>query len=544
VITKLARLGFGVAALALVTNSFALAETSATPATTTTTVAQASPSPKPSADPFTYRGYVRAYDFTRQNAYSGLGSKPNQSTFSSAVSLHGDYSFIGSGFDIGATYLYGTPFGACSDPASHFPQANSNTCAGAGFSGTGGNSKVYQDDTIPGFSLSTLYEAYAHYSGNGLNIIGGNLVGDQVWAPASDSRLKPAAYTGAEGSYTFQNTWTVAVGDYWQWECRTCSAFDKYTLLTDGNLYPYSGANALQSWNYDPAQAGVPNNGVLFGRVGYKGPTTLPLTVNVSYYAFDKIANLLWIDASLPFSGKLKPFVKAQFGSEGNATNYSLDGVNTGILGAISNTTFGMQAGFNPWHSLQLVAGFDSMPWKTATLTAAQAAGIITCSNSTHQVTAVSKYKVNLPYFLPTSGPAQCTKLADGSIDLYYGGLASPYTDSYATDPLFTTSLTRGMVDQRAAGNSYKVAAIFTSDDKQFVGSISQAWYDYNNAGYALGANETDLDMQYFFKKIPKAGPYKGFSFRYRYGSRSYPVYTSTQGGLFKYNRFQAEYDF
>lgn len=542
-ITKLARLGFGVAALALVTNSFALAETSATPATTTTTVAQAAPTPKPTVDPFTYRGYVRAYDFTRENAYSGLGSKPNQASFSSAVSLHGDYTFTDSGFDIGASYLYGTPFGACATSASHFPQNNSNTCTGAGFNGEGGNSKVYQDDTLPGFALSTLYEAYAQYKANGLFIKGGNLVGDQVWAPASDSRLKPVAYTGVEGSYTFEKTWTVAAGDYWQWECRTCSAFDKYTLLTDGNLYPYSGATALQSWNYNPTQNGVPNNGVWFGRIGYTGPADFPLTANVSYYAFDKIANLLWIDASLPFAGKYKPFVKAQFGDEANATNYSLNGVNTGILGTISSTVFGMQAGFNPYHSVTLTAGFDYIPWKITTLSPAQTAGIITCSSSTHQVSAVSKYNVNLPYFLPGSGVAQCSN-TPGGIQLYYGGLASPYTDSYATDPLFTTGFTRGMVDQRSPGSSIKIAATFTSDDKQFIGTISQDWFDYNNPGYALNDNETALDLWYLFKKVPKSGPYKGFSFRYRYGSRSYPVYTSTQGGLFKYNRFQAEYDF
>ena len=122
--------------------------------------------------------------------------------------------------------------------------------------------------------------------------------------------------------------------------------------------------------------------------------------------------------------------------------------------------------------NITLTGGYDSMPVKTATLTAAQAAGVITCSNTSHQVTAASSYKVNLPYFLPTGGTGQCSNGAAGSINLYYGGMASPYTDNYATDPLFTTSLTQGMADRRSPGNAFKLQATFTSDDKRFVSYI------------------------------------------------------------------------
>ncbi len=541
-ITKLARLGIGVAAMVLATNAIALAETSATPAATKT-VAQTAPAPKATPNPFTWRGYVRAYDFTRQNAYSGPNSKPNQQSFNAALSLHGDYQFTDYGFSVGASYLYANPLGSCSTPASHFPQTTANSCAGNGFGGNG--TQVYQDDTLPGFTMSTLYEAYAQYKGNGLFLKGGNMVGTLPWAPASDTRLKPVAYTGVDGSYAFDKNWTVELADYWQWECRTCSTFDKQTLLTDGNLYPYAGAAPLQPWSYNPVQNGVPNNGFWYGRIGYTGPKNMPLAANVSYYAFDKIANLLWVDARLPLSGKLKPFVAAQYGSEGNATNYSLAGVNTGILGSISSSVIGLQAGFNPMANVTLTGGFDTMPQKTATLTAAQAAGVITCSNVSHQVAPASKYNVNLPYFLPGGGTGQCTTNADGSISLYYGGMASPYTDTFATDPLFTTSLTQGMADRRSPGNAYKLQATFTSDDKRFVSYVSQAWYNYSNAAIGQWTSETDFDAMYYFNKLPKTGSYHGFLARYRYGTRSESVYAGAAAfGLFKYNRFQAEYDF
>ena len=61
---------------------------------------------------------------------------------------------------------------------------------------------------------------------------------------------------------------------------------------------------------------------------------------------------------------------------------------------------------------------------------------------NTHQFATAHAYAINMPYFLPTGGSAQCT--ADnktGTIaDVYYGGSASPYTDSYVTDPTYVAS--------------------------------------------------------------------------------------------------------
>jgi hypothetical protein len=169
---------------------------------------------------------------------------------------------------------------------------------------------------------------------------------------------------------------------------------------------------------------------------------------------------------------------------------------------------------------------------------------------NTHQITPTSSYKeATFPYFLPggSAGTAQCTNLGGGRANIYYGGIASPYTDSYAADPLFTTGGTQGMVDRRSPGSSVKVAATFTSDDRQFVAIVDQEWYDYSNPGYATSTNSTGFDVQYFFSKVPKTGLYKGFSFRVRQFSRSATNFAPPGepiAGLFKYGRYQAEYDF
>src|SRR5579875_3138317 len=107
------------AAVVLATTTFALAETTATPAPAT--VAQESPAPlsSPTPNPLSISGYFRSYYFTRQNASNNPGTQfnftpgakyvsngVNQASWNSAIDLHGDYNFANSGFYVGAGYLY------------------------------------------------------------------------------------------------------------------------------------------------------------------------------------------------------------------------------------------------------------------------------------------------------------------------------------------------------------------------------------------------------------------------------------------------------
>src|SRR5215469_17355002 len=104
----LASVGMTAAAVLLATTTIAMAETSATPAQKVAATVSATPTPAP----FSYKAYVRAYDFTRQNASNGF-SKANQQSFNPGISLHGDYSFLGSGFKVGASYFYSNPLNNC-----------------------------------------------------------------------------------------------------------------------------------------------------------------------------------------------------------------------------------------------------------------------------------------------------------------------------------------------------------------------------------------------------------------------------------------------
>jgi len=66
-------------------------------------VADAQPSPRP----LSLRGSFRAYDFTRQNASTGIGGagQVNQQSIELGLALHADYRFANTPFSVGASYL-------------------------------------------------------------------------------------------------------------------------------------------------------------------------------------------------------------------------------------------------------------------------------------------------------------------------------------------------------------------------------------------------------------------------------------------------------
>jgi hypothetical protein len=101
------------------------------------------------------------------------------------------------------------------------------------------------------------------------------------------------------------------------------------------------------------------------------------------------------------------------------------------------------------------------------------------------------------------------------------------------------------MADRRGFGDSGKLAVTFTSSDKKFVTTIGRALYSYGNSTVGVTpTQETNFDTMYFFNKVPKLGPYKGFVLRYRYAARTEQFAPPGVAPLFKYNRFQTEYDF
>jgi hypothetical protein len=538
----------------------ALAETQATPAAKKTVIAQAETAPTPTPNPLSVRGFFRSYYFTRQNSTNNpgtqfnfspgakyVGNGVNQASLNNAVMLHADYQLPYQGWYVGGSYFFANPFaGPCNSAASH---AKGKPCV----SQTPPNTNP--DDTLPGYALDTFPETYVGYKNAGWDGIAGDFLFSQPWTPTSDSRVKPVAYQGVNVAHHFDNGFTIETGNFFTWQNRTSNSFTNNTLLTS---YP-SGSPGLASNIYVPGCTaggcvGIGTSGFTFAHAGL-APKDANYSVNGYFWGVHDIVSMFWGDGRYTWSQMdFKPYVALQGGWENNAGQSA--------IGKINSRLVGVQIGLSPTKNLVVNGSFDYVPWQTDNVSTAYLASIHwACSNSTFQIKPTTATTTHtLAYFLPVNA-GQCFANPNGMTSIYYGGWASPYTDSYATDPIFTTSISQGMADRRAPGTSWKVGATFTSTNKRFVFFASDAWYNYGNALVAQNTNEWNLDGQYRLNPVGK-GLYKGLLLRYRYAQRSQTnafcgdsgascAPTATTGSsylgglpLFKYNRAQLEYDF
>jgi hypothetical protein len=504
--------------------------------------------PTATPDPLTVAGYFRSYYYTRQNASNNPGTQfdfqpgakynsnaVNQATLDNAIDLGAKYALPG-GFKIGATYFYANPLdGPCSVADNH---AKGAVCV------TQVPPNTNPDDGMPGFALSTLLEAYVGYTGGGFSAVVGNQLFSSPWANPSDSFIKPASFQGADVKYTGLPGWTFEAAEMNAFENRTSSQFTQQTLLTG---YP-AGSPGLPPNIYVPGGHGLDSGGMTYGKLGYQDGSQR-LSVDAYFYAANQIANMWWFDGRYALGkSKRSPYFALQGGFENNQA--------AAQVGTISSSVFGAQIGESLSDNVTLSLGYDGIPWHTATV--ALRSGV-SCNDDNYQISAKG---ATLPYFLPLNAGQCYTNATTGLTSLYYGGWASPYTDSYGTDPLFTTSVSQGMAVRRSPGTSWQFSGTYTSNNKRVVFTASDAWYDFGNALVAQATNSLVLDGTYRFSVVSKAGPYKGLQFRYRYVQRtqsntfcgawatscspSEAPGTSYLGGLplFKYNRAMLEYDF
>ncbi len=510
------------------------------------TLAPSAPAP-PTPNPLTVGGYFRSYYFTRQNASNNPGTQfnyapgakynangVNQASWGNALALHADWTFPDSGWIVGGTYLYAnSPSGECVVPANNLKTGPCNSQVPP---------NTNQDETLPPFALATFDEAYLKYVKYGWNGTLGNQLFNSPWANPADSRLKPASYEGGDLGYTTPGGLTIEGADMLAYENRTSSTFSRNTLLTG---YP-SGGGGLPSNILVNSAYGINTNGFTYGKLGYS-PGPVGFSADAYFYNVQDLVNMWWFDGKYAFSNTgLAPYIALQGGTDENS--------GASYIGKVDSQAFGAQLGLNITHNLQFTAGYDEIPWKTDTVNLPSG---VTCSNSNYQISA----KANFAYFLPTNA-AQCYTNPNGTTKIEYGGWASPYTDSYDSDPLFTTSTSQGMVDRRAAGTSEKVGLQFTSTNRKWIFIATDAWYNYGNALAPENSNIWVLDGRYRFSHVPATGRYRGLLLRYRYIQRQFSntfcgaaatdcpagstLGSTYLGGIpfFKYNRAQVEYDF
>ncbi|MBV8596458.1 MAG: carboxypeptidase regulatory-like domain-containing protein [Candidatus Eremiobacteraeota bacterium] len=470
---------------------------------------------------FTYAGDLRAYYFGRTNGNTCLTCKVNKGTpnalaFNFGGELHGQLNVPHTPWSVAATYFGAFPFGA------NWPGPLNNI---------GYNPQV--DNTLPGYTLNLFGESYVQYKTPGVLFQTGHEIIYTPWANGGDSRMLPESFQGTLISGNVTPNLNLGAMYMARFRTRVISAFNSNTLLTSCNTAnptgkgPVEGVSGTFTVPGDPCNKQQTTYGFSEFSASYKFGSS-GLVANVNQYQVYDISSMTWVTAQYNFmkQSKFNPYVAGQFLAENN--------FGTSVIGTVHSYTSGGQFGMIIYPNLLFTVGYDGSP-STAYVVPAKE-----CKGTASSPAAASPGVI-------FGGVASTTNktLPKGEVTCYGGGLASPYTDNQATDPLYTTSLTQGMADVHKPGTSEKVTLGWQSNDKRLKALVSDAWYNYSLPGNVAGVGNGDsraefnIDIQYFFNPV-RPGPYKGLSIRQRYGDRT-QFFTPYD---FKYSRTQLEYTF
>ncbi len=339
------------------------------------------------------------------------------------------------------------------------------------------------DTTLMGVTnaLDTLGEAFVNYRGHGVRVRLGDQQINTPWLGASDSRALPATYRGIYASFDPVANLTLVALRVTAYKGRTSAGF-----FPDNNYYPpqwhgnanYGGVAIL------PAGArGTP--GTLAFGVTYRRPG---LDATAWYYRFFGFAHMLYgqIDATVPVGSPVRPFIGVQGVREwGAASRFA--GLGTRFFGqpgtTVENLTLGGLAGVRV-DGVRLSLAYDELR-------------------------------------------------REGAGALGSGVLISPYTAGYATDPLYTTSMIRGMVEL-GPGHAWKVRVATAALAHRLLLAASYAAYRTDFQG-----RDTELYVDVIFRS---RGVVKGLTLRERLGISQGEA--NPGRGRFIYNRVMVTYAF
>jgi hypothetical protein len=190
----------------------------------------------------------------------GAATGPNRAAFNFGGDVRVDYRLGDSPFSVGDALWGADPFGI---------NGGNVGC------NVGGELSVHQspalcsknnagiDNSLPGYALETL-EYYVKYSDRAATITVGNQLLDKPWEPASDSRIKPSLYQGADATINVSKALAIGLTRITRFDNRTESIFDQCTLLTCppgatpagiGSIVGLIAIASEAAYNYDTAFA-------------------------------------------------------------------------------------------------------------------------------------------------------------------------------------------------------------------------------------------------------------------------------------------------
>ena len=364
--------------------------------------------------------------------------------------------------------------------------------------GTHGYSPSTVDTTMMGLtpSLNALGQAYVQYAKPGKVLV---RAGDQIistpWMNNSDARILPATYQALFAQYSPLPDVKLEALREFRWKSRTSPNYYK------DNLYYATG------YSGDPVYGGVPklpnSDPQAQGTLAFGASTTaLGAKAQAWYYDFYHFAKMFYSSGSytLRTATGIDPLVGVQFVREwenNSLLNSSLgaQGVDNIIGNTVNSSAWGIQVGAN-FDIAPSIFGKGQLTWS---------------------------YNEIVPHIGAIGG----------------GAIVSPYTIGYATDPLYTTSMIRGLVEM-GPGNGWKVKWIQNILHKQFLLMTAFARY---HTYYNGNSNDAYMDLTYF-----PGGMLKGLSVRDRMevanGGLVHDAPLNPHNKTFVYNRVMLTYMF
>ncbi len=340
------------------------------------------------------------------------------------------------------------------------------------------------DSTLMGLgnSVSALGQAYVQYENALMQVRAGYQYLNTPWLGQSDSRVMPASYNAVSAVFKPAKGWELYALRSFAWKSRTSGGY------TNDNLYyppTFNGDAMYGGLGGLPATAHASNGtwalGTGYGADGFKGQAW--------YYDFLNFARMGYLEGgyTLKTGTGFDPFVGAQYVDETSGSNNFLV-VNHAAL-------FGV-----PGSSVK------SRVWGVT-------GGVI-----------IPHGRIDLGY----------NKVAGETGAVGGGAIISPYTAAYATDPLYTTSMIRGLVEM-GPGHAWK--AKFTYNLLQNLQVI--AAYAKYTTQYRGNSHDVYVDVIYNL-----GGYLKGLTLRNRW-ERSVGGWNLNPGNKpFTYNRVMVSYQF
>lgn len=349
------------------------------------------------------------------------------------------------------------------------------------------NDNVAKVDTSlmgPNSSVGAFTQAYLQYKRDWLLVRGGYQYLSTPWMGNNDSRVIPSSYNAAMVQVTPVKNWSLYGIRTFSWKSRTSNG-----MYSDNLYYPsrYDGDSMYGNNGSLPLTARSADGAWAAGTT-YAGDA---IKAQAWYYNFIDFARMGYVDGTytLKTGTHADPFLSVQYLTENSGSGNILVDTHTRLFG-VAGTRVRAEA----W-------GADIG-------------------------TSIYDGRIDVAY----------NKLEHESGAVGNGALISPYTSNYATDPLFTTSMIRGLVEQ-GPGHAWKARAQYGFFDKRLLLVAAYAKYVTELRG---SSHDVYVDIIYNLD-----GVLKGLTLRDRWERSTGGIGNLNPGNeSFTYNRVMISYKF